>query len=801
MIALYKHYDKKYSKYETSFPPAFPWNRGTGEDVPRYVMGEDGYWYNPQAKESGKALLSCIGDLMCEPRMTRANRYGDSYFFHPLFQYVRGILKGSDFSVGNLETTLTDCTPYAGEYHRIAGKYHCNGPECYLDALRYAGFDALVNANNHNCDSGLIGLQDTNDSLDKYQFMHTGTYCPEDEERVLFVKINGIRVAVLSYGNRYNDLDNWHLTQEGRDVYLNWFTKEKCMREVAYAREKGAEFVMCYVHWGKDYYMEPNEQQVQVLSEMKDTGVDYIVGSHTHCLQAHNIAVAEDGKEIPMMFSMGNFVTNEVKELCKHTGILQLMLRREAGKITVQEYFIPCYVFDEMGTGRFCVVPADGLLNGGIGGEKMQQIREYVRDRIGPDLAELPTGVINLAQLCDAMGVALPAEMKDRPVVKLTVQPRLACPGALYFSTGKETRFDMLDLPVWNLAGVVTETPIEGLPCIIVPDVKKAYLAACVAAKQRVHDAKIVLVAGPSGKTVTREMIGDVLEGNGGVLTIKDGEFVDMAPWQNLHPYHEYCVQELRADDPMGIEVAAKAVAPHICVVTGMMEGLADLVAGIQKGGVLFINGNDAALTDAVKALDTTGITVKVYGEETLDCPGLPLPEMKSCAAAAYAVGCEAGMEEKTVRELIAKYTVSGYTQNVMAVDDITLILNTNCKSEDSAQSALQEMAKKEGRKLAILGDLDGETTQKVQEDVAKAAVQMGVEGLFCMGTHAEAACAASGAKKAVAAADEHALEMAVLESLQPGDVLLVNGGRVMQFCVTLRRLFGLTDGYISGAT
>lgn len=89
MVSLWKHYLKDFGRYEHSFPPAFPWNRAQGEDIPRYIMGEDGYWYDPKAKNSGKALLSCTGDLMCEPRMTNANRYGDSFFFHPLFQYVR----------------------------------------------------------------------------------------------------------------------------------------------------------------------------------------------------------------------------------------------------------------------------------------------------------------------------------------------------------------------------------------------------------------------------------------------------------------------------------------------------------------------------------------------------------------------------------------------------------------------------------------------------------------------------------------------------------------------------------------
>ncbi len=159
--------------------------------------------------------------------------------------------------------------------------------------------------------------------------MHTGTFRPRDRERVLFVKINGIRVAVLSYATGYNQLSERNLTQAGIDTYLNLFSKDACLRDVAHAREKSAEFVLCYIHRGKDYDLEPCPRQLDILPALQETGVDYIVGSHTHCLQAHHVAVSQDGKQIPMMWSMGNFVTNERQELCKHTGILQLLLERK----------------------------------------------------------------------------------------------------------------------------------------------------------------------------------------------------------------------------------------------------------------------------------------------------------------------------------------------------------------------------------------------------------------------------------------------------------------------------------------
>ena len=97
MAHLWKGYDPKYYQFEKEYPTAFPWKHAAPEDVPRYIKGEDGYWYNPKANETGRALLSFTGDLMCEPAQCREHRYGDSYFFHPEFQYVRNIFKNSDF--------------------------------------------------------------------------------------------------------------------------------------------------------------------------------------------------------------------------------------------------------------------------------------------------------------------------------------------------------------------------------------------------------------------------------------------------------------------------------------------------------------------------------------------------------------------------------------------------------------------------------------------------------------------------------------------------------------------------------
>lgn len=367
------------SDYDTHAPYKYPEFDRTPEDAPRYTPNDDGWWRRTDAESTGEAVLCCVGDLMGEPKLQSANKYGDSFFMNPCFRFVRDILRGSDFAVGNLETTVTDMSPYACEAHIIEEKYHCNSPEAYLDALRYAGFDALVNANNHNCDSRAAGLIDTLKALDRHGFMHTGTFAAPDAERAVFAEVNGIRLAVLSYATYFNKNDGC-FTPFGRKTLLNRYSADKASNDIDYARKKGAEFVLVYMHWGKEYTHEPNGSQRRMAKELADCGADYIVGSHTHCLQAREFVESADGRTVPVVFSMGNFLTSETKEISRHTGILQLTLRKSDSGIDVTERFIPCYVYRQYDTARYAPVPTTRETSYKSDRELLAKADKYARD-------------------------------------------------------------------------------------------------------------------------------------------------------------------------------------------------------------------------------------------------------------------------------------------------------------------------------------------------------------------------------------------------------------------------------------
>jgi len=106
-----------------------------------------------RAQDTLKMSLLFTGDIMQHESQIFAAYNPDSarYDYKPCFQFVKPILSAPDLTIGNLELTLAG-PPYKG-YPQFSA------PDELLDALKDAGFDVLVTANNHCVDRGRKGLE------------------------------------------------------------------------------------------------------------------------------------------------------------------------------------------------------------------------------------------------------------------------------------------------------------------------------------------------------------------------------------------------------------------------------------------------------------------------------------------------------------------------------------------------------------------------------------------------------------------------------------------------------------------
>lgn len=242
-----------------------------------------------------------VGDVMGHDGQLNAarNKKTGSFSYDDGFKFVRPIIQSADFSIANLEIT------HAGEPFKGYPKFS-SPPELSV-CLMNTGFDILLTANNHSCDGGSKGVLGTLDVLDDLGIMHTGTFrSPEERDSVypLMIEKNGFKIALLNYTYGTNGLS------VDLPLIINYIDSVQIKKDVATARERGAEFIICTMHWGKEYESLPSKYQYTYEKVCYNAGVDMVIGGHPHVLQPVEHKVVQ-GKDRLTAWSLGNFVSNQ----------------------------------------------------------------------------------------------------------------------------------------------------------------------------------------------------------------------------------------------------------------------------------------------------------------------------------------------------------------------------------------------------------------------------------------------------------------------------------------------------------
>lgn len=315
--------------------------------------------------------LAVAGDIMAHgPQINSARENGGgAYDFKPMFEDVRPILSAADLTIANFETTT------AGPDRGYTGYPLFNSPDTLLDAIKYAGIDVLTTANNHSLDTRDTGLIRTLEQIRARGMDAVGTYVDGNADRILVKEVNGIKFAILSYTESTNGLGDQY-DPAYLNTILNLMTKENISRDIKLAKEAEVDFIIAYLHWGNEYMTEPNEIQVDFANFMAEEGVDLILGSHPHVIQKTDIIETADGRETFVVYSLGNFISNQRVEtlgagyeltedgLIINFDIVKNDLTGETN-ITNVEY-IPTWVYRHMEQGRstytYRILPIESFL-------------------------------------------------------------------------------------------------------------------------------------------------------------------------------------------------------------------------------------------------------------------------------------------------------------------------------------------------------------------------------------------------------------------------------------------------------
>ena len=150
---------------------------------------------NTEGEDTHQVTFLFAGDLMQHDGQIKAARTADGgYDYAEVFARVAPEIKRYDIAVANLEVTLGG-PPYKG-YPNFSA------PDEYMRAAVDAGFNVLLTANNHCCDTRGKGLRRTIEQMDEYRVQHLGTYLNLEERQrkyPLIIECNNIRIALLNF--------------------------------------------------------------------------------------------------------------------------------------------------------------------------------------------------------------------------------------------------------------------------------------------------------------------------------------------------------------------------------------------------------------------------------------------------------------------------------------------------------------------------------------------------------------------------------------------------------------------------
>ena len=361
--------------------------------VSRFVETDEDMWINPDAKKTDNAVISLGGDMMCMAKQQRAGDTDLGYYFNDSYEYIKPLYETMDYNIANLETVVDSCWPYYCEEGIIDYYPNCNAPVRYLDAIKYAGIDGVITSNNHNADAGVHGAIETVNQLNRYEIGNTGMRNSADDNRTMIVDINGIKVGFLSYTDSFNGKergDGWN--KKDTKTYLNRYYKETAEKDIKLIREQGAEYVIVYMHWGTKNFTNTIPLQEQEAKELAEMGVDYIVGSHTHMVQKFTYIKADDGREVPCAYCLGDYNTS-INQISgnRDSVIMRLELERdEDGNVVLADNtYIPCYTYTHYKGGHYVTIPMNKNLNGGLTDlYKYKKIRRRIKRAIGKEVSE-----------------------------------------------------------------------------------------------------------------------------------------------------------------------------------------------------------------------------------------------------------------------------------------------------------------------------------------------------------------------------------------------------------------------------
>ncbi len=438
-------------------------------------------------------------------------------------------------------------------------------------------------------------------------------------------------------------------------------------------------------------------------------------------------------------------------------------------------------------------------------------------------------GKITLKQAAAWCGGAVEEKYENLEFLGANNDTRVLRPGQLFIVLqGARDGHDFIPAAMEKgAAAVLCSRKVGDYPAIFVDDPRIALGKIAHEECKRIG-MQVAAVTGSVGKSTTKEMIASVLEQKYIVSKTPANHNNDIGmPMAilSMPEVTEVAVLEMGMNHFGEIAYLSKIANPDVAAIVnigtmhmeflGSQEGIRqakmEIVEGMEDTGKLLLNGDDAMLRElpqqpkqAVTYFGTgENCTVRAFdAAQQGECLGFRVEAGKESfsvelslegehfipdAMAAVAVGLTMGLTADQIREGLASFRNMEGRQEIYKTGEYTIIKDCYNAGPESMAAALNVLGRREGRRIAVLGDMLelGGRTQAEHYRIGRIAAEK-ADMVFAYGPNAKRII--SGAitggmpdAKAQAFTDRDICASALRRAVRPGDTLLFKGSRGMR--------------------
>ena len=266
--------------------------------------------------------IMMIGDVLVHKPIYKSGIQSDgSLNYDHLFKNIQDDINASDIKIVNQETIL-------GGMDMGFSSYPCfNSPQEIGDAEVKAGFNTILHATNHALDKGLSGIENT------LNFWHTKypninvlgiNETKEDVDKIYVYQQDGFKIAILNYTFSTNGIS----LPKKKPYVVNMLSVDRVTNDIKKAKEVADMVVVC-PHWGTEYTYTPDSLQKKYTELFSTLGVDLVIGTHPHVLEPVEVIKNNDGHNMLVYYSLGNFISCQTEMPRMIGGMAEITLEHD----------------------------------------------------------------------------------------------------------------------------------------------------------------------------------------------------------------------------------------------------------------------------------------------------------------------------------------------------------------------------------------------------------------------------------------------------------------------------------------